>query len=59
MADRRLWWRRRLGQLTLLGAAVSLLLLGLGVAGRRTYIPYGIFMATGALLALLLATPYW
>ena len=43
----------------LFGAAVSLLLLGLGVAGRRTYIPYGIFMATGALLALLLATPYW
>jgi leader peptidase (prepilin peptidase)/N-methyltransferase len=43
----------------LFGAAVSLLLLGIGVAGRRTYIPYGIFMATGALLALLLTPPYW
>ncbi len=41
------------------GAAVSLLLLGLGVAGRHTYIPYGIFMASGAVLALLLTTPYW
>jgi prepilin signal peptidase PulO-like enzyme (type II secretory pathway) len=43
----------------LFGAAISLLLLGMGTATRRTYIPYGIFMATGALLGLLLTTPYW
>ena len=43
----------------LFGAAISLLLLGMGVATRRTYIPYGIFMATGALLALLLTPPFW
>jgi leader peptidase (prepilin peptidase) / N-methyltransferase len=43
----------------LFGAAVSVLLLGIGVASRRTYIPYGIFMSTGALLALLLSSPYW
>jgi leader peptidase (prepilin peptidase) / N-methyltransferase len=43
----------------LIGAAVSLLLLGVGVASRRTFIPYGIFMATGALLALLLTPPFW
>ena len=43
----------------LFGAAISLLLLGMGTASRRTYIPYGIFMATGALLGLLLTTPYW
>ncbi|PWT73385.1 MAG: hypothetical protein C5B60_08245 [Chloroflexi bacterium] len=43
----------------LIGAAVSLLLLGVGVASRRTFIPYGIFMATGAVLALLLTPPFW
>jgi leader peptidase (prepilin peptidase)/N-methyltransferase len=43
----------------LFGAAISLLLLGMGVATRRTYIPYGIFMATGAVLALLLTPPFW
>jgi leader peptidase (prepilin peptidase) / N-methyltransferase len=43
----------------LFGAAISLLLLGMGTASRRTYIPYGIFMAIGALLGLLLTTPYW
>jgi leader peptidase (prepilin peptidase)/N-methyltransferase len=43
----------------LIGAAVSLLLLGVGVASRRTFIPYGIFMASGAMLALLLTPPYW
>ncbi|MGO8948570.1 MAG: prepilin peptidase, partial [Ktedonobacterales bacterium] len=43
----------------LFGAAVSILLLGLGVASRSTYIPYGIFMSTGAILALLLSTPLW
>jgi leader peptidase (prepilin peptidase)/N-methyltransferase len=43
----------------LFGAAISLLLLGMGTASRRTYIPYGIFMAIGALLGLLLTAPYW
>jgi leader peptidase (prepilin peptidase)/N-methyltransferase len=43
----------------LIGAAVSLLLLGVGVASRRTFIPYGIFMVTGAVLALLLTPPFW
>ncbi len=43
----------------LLGAAVSVLLLGLGVATRRTFIPFGIFLAVGAVLALLLTPPFW
>jgi leader peptidase (prepilin peptidase)/N-methyltransferase len=43
----------------LFGAGISLLLLGIGVASRHSYIPYGIFMATGAVLALLLTPPYW
>ena len=41
------------------GTAVSLLLLGLGAATRRTFIPFGIFLVAGALLALLLAPPFW
>jgi len=41
------------------GAAVSLLLLGLGAATRRTFIPFGIFLAAGAMLALLIAPPFW
>ncbi|HEV2462035.1 MAG TPA: prepilin peptidase [Ktedonobacterales bacterium] len=47
------------GLAALLGFGGSLLLLGTGTAGRRTYIPYGIFMVAGAVLALLLASPYW
>jgi leader peptidase (prepilin peptidase) / N-methyltransferase len=43
----------------LFGAAISVLLLGLGSATRRTYIPYGVFLAVGAVLALLLAAPFW
>ncbi len=43
----------------LFGAAVSVLLLGLGSATRRTYIPYGVFLTVGAALALLLAPPFW
>ncbi len=43
----------------LFGAAVSVLLLGLGNATRRTFIPYGVFLAVGAVLALLLAVPFW
>jgi leader peptidase (prepilin peptidase) / N-methyltransferase len=43
----------------LIGAAASLLLLGVGAASRRSFIPYGIFMATGAVLALLLTPPFW
>jgi leader peptidase (prepilin peptidase) / N-methyltransferase len=41
------------------GAAVSLLLLGLGAATRRTFIPFGIFLAAGAMVALLVAPPFW
>lgn len=41
------------------GAAVSLLLLGLGTATRRSFIPFGIFLAAGAILALLVAPPFW
>ncbi len=40
-------------------AAVSVLLLGLGAATRRTYIPFGTFLTLGAALALLSAAPFW
>ncbi len=43
----------------LFGAAVSVLLLGMGTATRQTFIPYGVFLAGGAVLALLLAAPFW
>jgi leader peptidase (prepilin peptidase)/N-methyltransferase len=43
----------------LIGAAVSLLLLGLGIATRKTFIPFGIFMVAGSAFALLSAPPYW
>ncbi|HEX8034593.1 MAG TPA: A24 family peptidase [Ktedonobacterales bacterium] len=48
-----------IGLAALFGAAISVLLLGVGTASRRTFIPFGIFMALGAVLALLLAPPYW
>ena len=48
-----------IGLAALLGFGGSLLLLGTGTTRRRTYIPYGIFMVAGAVLALLLASPYW
>jgi leader peptidase (prepilin peptidase)/N-methyltransferase len=41
------------------GAAVSVLLLGLGTATRRTFIPFGVFMVAGAALSLLVVSPYW
>jgi len=44
---------------SLLGAAASMLLLGLGTASRRTFIPFGIFLVAGAVLALLLTPPFW
>jgi leader peptidase (prepilin peptidase)/N-methyltransferase len=43
----------------LLGAAFSVLLLGLGAATRRSFIPFGIFLCAGAVLTLLLAQSYW
>lgn len=48
-----------IGLTALFGAAIGMLLLGVGTASRRTYIPFGVFMVVGALLALLLAAPYW
>ncbi len=48
-----------IGLTALFGAAIGILLLGAGTASRRTFIPFGIFMVTGALLALLLVAPYW
>lgn len=48
-----------IGLTALFGAAIGVLLLGMGTASRRTFIPFGIFMVVGALLALLLAAPYW
>ena len=48
-----------IGLAALFGAAISVLLLGVGTASRRTFIPFGIFMVVGAVLALLLAPPYW
>jgi prepilin signal peptidase PulO-like enzyme (type II secretory pathway) len=43
----------------LLGGSASVLLLGLGAATRRTFIPFGIFLVAAAVLTLLLATPFW
>ena len=47
------------GLAALLGFGGSLLLLGTGTVERGAYIPYGVFMVAGAVLALLLAPPYW
>lgn len=43
----------------LIGAAIVMLLLGLGRATRTTYVPFGTFLSTGAVLALLMAAPLW
>ena len=43
----------------LIGAAISLALLGLGRVNTRTYIPFGTFLSLGGALALLLAAPLW
>jgi leader peptidase (prepilin peptidase)/N-methyltransferase len=43
----------------LFGAAVSVLLLGMGTATRHTFIPYGVFLAGGTALTLLLVVPFW
>ena len=43
----------------LIGAAVSVLLLGLGSATGRTFIPYGTALAAGAVAAFLFAPPLW
>lgn len=43
----------------LVGAAVSVLVLGLGSATSRTFIPYGTALAAGAVAALLFAPPLW
>lgn len=40
-------------------AAISLLILGLGLATRKTFIPFGTFLVIGATLALLTAHPVW
>lgn len=44
---------------SLLASAIAVLLMGLGVAGRRSYMPYGTAMAAGAVAALLFAAPLW
>lgn len=43
----------------LIGAAIVMLLLGLGRATRTTFVPFGTFLSTGAILALFLAAPLW
>jgi len=43
----------------LVGASVSVLLLGLGSATGRTFIPYGTALAAGAVAAFLFAPPLW
>jgi leader peptidase (prepilin peptidase)/N-methyltransferase len=43
----------------LVGAAISVLLLGLGSATGRTFIPYGTALVAGAVAALLFAPPLW
>ncbi len=42
-----------------IGAVVSLLLLGFGAVGRRTFIPFGVFLAAGAIIAMLTTLPVW
>ncbi len=43
----------------LLGAAISVLLLGLGRVSARTYIPFGTFLSLGGVCALVLTAPLW
>lgn len=43
----------------LIGAAVTILLLGTGRVSARTYIPFGTFLSLGGALALLVAVPLW
>jgi leader peptidase (prepilin peptidase)/N-methyltransferase len=43
----------------LLGAAISVLLLGLGRVSTRTYIPFGTFISLGGVCALVLTAPLW
>ena len=45
--------------IALLGAAFSALALGTGAKTARQYIPYGVFLASGTALTLLLAPPLW
>lgn len=40
-------------------AAISLLLLGLGLASRKSFIPFGIFLVIGAAVSLLTTHPVW
>lgn len=40
-------------------AAISLLILGLGLAMRKTFIPFGTFLVIGVTLALLTTHPVW
>ena len=44
---------------TIIAAVLSLLLLASGAAERRTYIPFGVFMALGAAIALFSAPLPW
>ena len=41
------------------GAVVGVVLLGTGLAGRRTRVPHGPFLLTGAALGLFLGQPMW
>lgn len=43
----------------LIGAAVSIILLGTGRVTTKTYIPFGTFLSLGAVLALLVGVPLW
>jgi leader peptidase (prepilin peptidase)/N-methyltransferase len=45
--------------MALAGAGGSVLLVGLGSATRKSYIPFGIFLALGAAAALLTTPPVW
>lgn len=40
-------------------AAISLLILGLGLATRKTFIPFGTFLVIGAIVTLLTTHPVW
>jgi leader peptidase (prepilin peptidase)/N-methyltransferase len=43
----------------LCGAAISMVLLGLGRVTTRTYVPFGTFLSVGGALALVVAVPVW
>jgi leader peptidase (prepilin peptidase)/N-methyltransferase len=48
-----------LGVCAAVGAASTMILLGLGRVNAKSFIPFGTFLSVGAVVALLLAPPLW